>query len=361
MMVTIISLRGPTNTGLKGGARNYIEDFSTSLTNKYKEVTIICCEEKGKELPSHETISGVTIIRIKKGKNSIRSLKSFYKKNYKEKTTLLIENMVSYPMFIGSFDKKKKKFSIIHHLTGNEYLKRSNKLEGIAGYLLENLCLRVFYKNIPIITVSDESVKDIVKVGIKKNNISCIPPGIDTDYFIPAEKTKHPLIVYVGRYDGENGVKKINDLVKAFNLVNKKNTKLILAGPTNFQEELSDLISNNDNIEYKGLISEGEKLELLQKSWAFASPSSREGFGITYIEANSCGTPIIAYKINDLETLTDTNSFLADQGDIEELSLILKRISNGEITKDVNEIRNFALQYSKTTFSEKVLKYEGEL
>ena len=35
-------------------------------------------------------------------------------------------------------------------------------------------------------------------------------------------------------------------------------------------------------------------IELYQQAWLFCLPSSYEGFGVPYIEAMSCGTPVVA-------------------------------------------------------------------
>lgn len=38
----------------------------------------------------------------------------------------------------------------------------------------------------------------------------------------------------------------------------------------------------------------------MQQAWVFANPSSMEGWGITSIEANACGTPVVASNVPGL-------------------------------------------------------------
>ncbi|WJE15269.1 glycosyltransferase family 4 protein [Halobacillus sp. ACCC02827] len=358
-MITIISLRGPTNTGLKGGARNYIQSFAEALKKESENnITILCCKEDNDDLPSNEIINGIEIIRIDKGKFPSYTLYKYFKKNLMHKTKLLIENMVSYPLFTRLFYKKNH-ITVIHHLTGKEYLNRKNKVEGIIGIVLEKIFIKLFYNKSNIITVSEESKRDIMKVGLKENKITIIYPGIDTKFFNKGKKEKNPTFCYVGRYDGPNGVKKVDDLIEAFKRFDNKNFRLNIAGPTKYEKRLLSQISNDNRITYLGMITEKEKKEILQKSWALISPSSREGFGITYIEANSCETPIIAYNINDLETLTDRNSIVVPQGDIEGLYMSMKSLIESEETTSQlrTNSRKFALKFSKEVFDEKVRKY----
>ncbi|TET68715.1 MAG: glycosyltransferase, partial [Candidatus Zixiibacteriota bacterium] len=49
-----------------------------------------------------------------------------------------------------------------------------------------------------------------------------------------------------------------------------------------------------------GYISQQEKVELLQKSHLLVYPSIKEGWGISNLEANACGTPVLAADVPGL-------------------------------------------------------------
>lgn len=57
----------------------------------------------------------------------------------------------------------------------------------------------------------------------------------------------------------------------------------------------------------------------MQKVWIFANLSLAEGFGITWIEDNSCGTPFVGYKIEGLNKVDDKISRITEMGNIEKL------------------------------------------
>jgi glycosyltransferase involved in cell wall biosynthesis len=54
------------------------------------------------------------------------------------------------------------------------------------------------------------------------------------------------------------------------------------------------------SVYFPGRISELQKVKLLGKSWVSIQPSSFEGWGITVLEANACGTPVIASRVKGL-------------------------------------------------------------
>jgi glycosyltransferase involved in cell wall biosynthesis len=41
-------------------------------------------------------------------------------------------------------------------------------------------------------------------------------------------------------------------------------------------------------------VADAQLAELYRRSWVYASPSAYEGFGLPYLEAMACGTPVVA-------------------------------------------------------------------
>jgi phosphatidylinositol alpha-mannosyltransferase len=114
-----------------------------------------------------------------------------------------------------------------------------------------------------------------------------IPCGVDLRSFRPgSEKSHNPTILFVGTLDSR---KQGRLLVNAFVEVVQKRIphaelwivrepeKLTIPGVTSF-----------------GSVTQGRLIELYQRAWVFCLPSSYEGFGVPYIEAMACGTPVVA-------------------------------------------------------------------
>ena len=128
---------------------------------------------------------------------------------------------------------------------------------------------------------------------------------------------------FVGRIVGDKG---INELIEAFQVLNEeyKDTKLLLIGF--YEEELDPLkketiekIKNNQNIIELGFQKDVKKyLSIIN---VFVSPSYREGFGLSLLEANLMGKPVIATKITGYTEIVTQgeNGFLIPIKNSEEL------------------------------------------
>lgn len=110
--------------------------------------------------------------------------------------------------------------------------------------------------------------------------------GIDLNKFKPVEhKSENPSILFVGRM----GNRKRGKL-----LVNVFRYRIRKAVPNVELWLVCDKNIIGDGIKTFVNISDDELISLYQKAHVFCSPSKYEGFGIPYLEAMACGTPVIA-------------------------------------------------------------------
>lgn len=182
-------------------------------------------------------------------------------------------------------------------------------------------------------------VQEIVQNDLTSKKVDVIhngsPNGMVIDDFINSQYNKSEIreelnilksdFVYgfVGRIVGDKG---INELIEAFQVLNEeyKNTKLLLIGF--YEEELDPLkketieeIKNNQNIIELGFQKDVKKyLSIIN---VFVSPSYREGFGLSLLEANLMGKPVIATKITGYTEIVTQgeNGFLIPIKNSEEL------------------------------------------
>ena len=106
--------------------------------------------------------------------------------------------------------------------------------------------------------------------------------------------------------------------------------KLTIAGRGDF-EELKKAVAElglSEYVELLGEVSDKEKVELFNRAWIYVTTSSREGWGLTAIEANACGTPAIAYNVPGLRDsiIEGETGLLAPSGDVDALGEAILRI-----------------------------------
>lgn len=107
--------------------------------------------------------------------------------------------------------------------------------------------------------------------------------------------------------------KKMDLIVKAFNLM--KDKKLIVAGTGPQLKQLREMAGQN--IDLRGFVKDDELRSLMREAKAFVF-AAEEDFGIVPVEAQACGTPVVAYgKGGALETVIEgeTGVFFDEQTD----------------------------------------------
>ena len=83
-----------------------------------------------------------------------------------------------------------------------------------------------------------------------------------------------------------------------------------------------------DRIRFAGYVSAERKVELLRQSWVVVCPSLKEGWGLTNIEANACGTPVVCADVPGLrDSARDgVTGLLYPHGDVAALADCLRRV-----------------------------------
>ncbi len=122
-------------------------------------------------------------------------------------------------------------------------------------------------------------------------------------------------IIFVGRLIKE---KHVDLLVRAFGILSSEQPelRLLIIGEGPEQDAITKIIhelSLEDRIVLKGFQDDHDEVIAQMKSAkVFVNPSTREGFGITALEALACGIPVVtvnhpANAIRDL--ITEKNGF----------------------------------------------------
>jgi len=166
-----------------------------------------------------------------------------------------------------------------------------------------------------------------------------IPPGVDTKRFQPlqpGEKDRDldvpdSFVFALSRIDSNKGH---DYLIRAFEKVARKcDATLVIGGgsknpkqheidvKTRLEEIVSEL-NIGGRVKFTGYIPDEDLAAYYRKADVFILPSKYEPFGMTTLEAMSCGTPVIATRFggikDDLENNVD--SLLVDPTDPEEFS-----------------------------------------
>ena len=168
-------------------------------------------------------------------------------------------------------------------------------------------------------------------------------PPIDTSKYYHGEDQGYYL--YIGRLDK---LKRIELTLKTFS---HTGDKLIIVGDGPDKELVDKYASSNDNIEYRGLVSEQDKLELISNCRAGVYLPVNEDFGIVPIEFMSAGKPVIGSNEGGLrETIIDGVAGYLIEPTQECLRSTIKKINKGELKTSKKACMQQAKKFDKTIF-----------
>jgi len=330
-----------------GGAERYIHEIGKRLAKRH-EVTLWCGKYKGcKEV---EEIDGIKIIRngrkirvgvfdptiyVLAGLDHISKLKE-------ERFDVVIDSISGLPFFTPLFAKEPK-IAILHHLNKGIFFREVSFPAALISYLGER-AIPVLYKNVQFITVSESSREELINFGISPSRIVVVHNGVDEFLFSRNyKKSNYPHVVYFGRL---KRYKRIDLLIRAMKIVIKEvpGAKLTIAGSGDAKNELMTLVKGlrlESSVTFSGFIDEKEKAVLLGSAWVFVTPSSKEGWGITVLEANACRTPAIAYDVAGLrDSIRDgrTGLLVKKNGDVKALAeAIANVLKDDKFRKSLSE------------------------
>ena len=330
-----------------GGAEIYIHELAKELIAAGHKVTIFCGNDE--KSPRNQVIEGVQIIRRGGFYTVYFWAFVYYVLRLRKYTDLIIDSENGIP-FMTPLYSRKPIILLIHHVHQEVFRKHLKfPLREIAEFI-EGKLMPFFYHEKEIVTVSESSKADILKLGLVENfQISVINPGIRISNNSRTKKSKTPLLSYVGRL---KPYKNIEIAIIAVSKIIPKYPELQfhIAGTGESQIELQDLIKVlgiQKNVKLLGNISDDQKASLFTKSWVAIQPSMIEGWGITVIEANACGTPVIASNVKGLkDSVVDGNTgWLVEVGKIDDLATKISSVLSNPIL--LSKISKSAKSWSK--------------
>ena len=278
-----------------GGAEVYVHNVAKRLAKKHN--VVLFTAQPG-TLSSRDTMDGVKIVRKGNFITVYIWAVIYYFKYFRKNTDFILDEENGIPFFTPLFSRKRK-IMLLHHVHKDMWFKQFPFPISVVGHFLESFIMPIVYRNVKVVTVSPSSLIDLKDIGFREKNVflayNSIPDRVGPKF----EKDKDPLISYVGRV---KAYKRIEISIRAFRQVLKKfpKAKLIIGGGGDHVDMLKALVKKlnlEDSVDILGFVSERKKWEILQRSWVFTMPSMREGWGITIMEAASCGTPTLGFNV----------------------------------------------------------------
>ena len=301
-----------------------------------------------------------------KGQNVFLTKAFFYHSNYPIIGGLLKGWLPAFPLFLLRLKKKKKitlvfspsepilvttlyqafwskLFGLRHIIFTWENIPYENKFRGL-NLLLKKIIIKLNLLLSDGLVCGNSKAEDIFK-HLTKKPIAIIPlSGVDADFFhkvnvedfIETHGLKDKLVL---SFAGAIGYRKgIHNIIHAFNKIHSvlPNAHLLIAGTGEYEEEISELITELDlgsSITRISWLSPTGLRELLSASHIFLYPSISYGgweeqFGYSMVEASLMELPVISTLSGSIEdvVVNGETGLLVRPDDVGELEEAIKKL-----------------------------------
>ncbi|GHV15971.1 glycosyl transferase family 1 [Fibrobacterales bacterium] len=300
MNILVLNYRDRSHP-LAGGAEVHLHKIFGRLVELGHSVTLFTTSYKGAK--SKEILDGIEVVRY--GSDLSFQISIFLKVPHlikDKKIDAVVEDLNKLPLFTPLLTKLPKLVQI-HHLWKTSIFREAAFPIALAVYLGERI-IPLFYKKCTFAAVSPSAKNELIELGIKGEQISVIYNGIDSE-LLETERVREKapaFFLFLGRLRKYKGVWVA---LKAFKIFAKKypEAKLIFAGTGSEEQKLKNSVQKwglGDSVQFLGAVSGEKKRELLRGAIALLQTSFKEGWGLTVIEAASCGTVSIASNVSGL-------------------------------------------------------------
>ena len=208
---------------------------------------------------------------------------------------------------------------LIYHVHKDVWHREYAWLPAAIGKLLETRLMPLLYRKNRIVTISAGSKSEIEDL-MPSSAVSIVHCGV-TDGMAPGQEASNPEIVCINRL---KKYKNIDIVIRAVARIEHPMLTLHIIGRGDDEQRLKNLADELGlkNVIFHGFISESEKLTVLQRAWIAVNPSPTEGWGITNIEANACGTPAVGANVPGIRDsiLDNETGLLFEPNDVNDLT-----------------------------------------
>jgi glycosyltransferase involved in cell wall biosynthesis len=329
-----------------GGAEVHLHEILSRLAARGHEAVQVSATFP--HCSPDDEIDGVRIIRRGKWWNANFVVTSFLRGHLaSNRYDVILEDINKVPFFTPLVTRIPV-VPVIPHLFGTTVFREADPVTAAYVVLMESLIPLIFRRS-RFMVISESTKEDLVRRGIAAGRVRVILCGLDHDVYrdLSLERFTSPTIVHLGRLrrykSAEVAIRAMAPIRDAL-----PGARLVVIGDGPHRAALereTRRVGLAGTVVFKGYMGRDEVVEFLNRAHLLLNPSPKEGWGLTVVEANACGLPVVA---SDRPGLRDSvrdgeTGFLVPYGDVDAFArkalLILRdgelwrRLSEGALTR----------------------------
>lgn len=288
---------------LAGGVEVHLEEVASRLREHHDiETTVLCAGFPGGA--RDEERRGIRLRRIGGRLSYYARLPLQVRAEAAEqRVDLVVENLSRLLFFSRAYLPAVPQLALVHQLFGLSAFQQLS-LPAAAWVVATEALLPIAYRQVPFVVVSPSTREDLVRRGATAANVRVVPSGLDHARYRPdlAVAVDPDLVVFLGRLEVHKG---IDTLLEAWSAVRgaRPSAKLIVLGTGTAAVAMRGRAASRrhgESVRFLGFVPDAEKVDWLRRAALVVQPSQHEGFGLSVLEANACGTPVVASDVPGL-------------------------------------------------------------
>jgi glycosyltransferase involved in cell wall biosynthesis len=293
-----------------GGAENISWHLMKNLVENGHSVHLITAQYPAAK--KNDSIDGIPISRIGNRVNVYIKARSLYRKNLHTWADMIVDEMNTIPFGAAFYSKQKKHVLLTYQLARAVWFYQLPLPLSVIGYLMEPIYLYLLSRKYTCVLTESKSTKnDLMKYGFGAKSVHIFHVGTElTPVASLAPKKDLNKVLILGAM---RPMKRTLDAVKGFEIARDINPSLILtiAGDNtgSYANKVMDYVKqsrHSEAISVLGRVGASERIQLMQQASVILVTSIKEGWGLIVTEANTQGTPAIAYDCDGLrDSVTD--------------------------------------------------------
>ena len=347
-----------------GGAEMRLHQIYAPLTQQGHEVVLYSCAFPG--CKKQENVDGIEVHRLGNDLTfaplCTLNIKRWAKRHNAD---VVVEELNKLPFYSPVVYKGPLMIQMAH-LWRNSIFKEASFPVAFVVWFFEQT-IGWFYKKCWFSVYSTCTQSDLKAFGAADERNRLIYCGADLKAYVPGTVEREPFMLWISRLQKYKGptdaVEVLEKLLPEF-----PELKLVIVGSGPFKEKLEEFVQTKglqDRVKLTGFISEEEKIDLLQRAAVHLQSSYKEGWGLSVIEANACGCPVVA---NDTTGLRDScrdneTGLLYKHCDIADAASKVQKILADESlrTRLVEQGHEWANTFSWERNTREILEYLQEI
>jgi glycosyltransferase involved in cell wall biosynthesis len=316
--VLVLNERDPRHPSA-GGAEIHVAEIFSRLAAQGFEVTLATSSFPGSK--PRERVDGLEIWRLGR-------LPTYYprvawtcaRETRRGRYDVVVECLNKVPFYSPVYSAVPV-LALCHHLFGEVAFLQVAWPIAATVWTAERL-IPALYRRLPFVTISESSRADLIARGIPGERIRVIHCGIDRRALeADTHRPRRQRVAYLGRLEP---YKNVDVMLRAMAQLEERfpSAEILVIGRGSVRERLEALTQElglAGRTRFTGFVSNQERDALLAEVRVCVCPSAKEGWGLTVIESNALGTPVVATDAPGLrDSVRDGETgFLVPEGDVQ--------------------------------------------